>query len=391
MTITSRSPWIDYLRGFITLLVVAHHSSLAYTTFAYFNRSAYISSTHPIVDRVRWKGMDYFEDFNDIFFMSLMFLIAGIFVWSSLQKKGTKLFLKDRFYRLMVPFFTGVTLLMLIAHYPAYHLTHGNWSLRNYIIDFFTIESWPVGPPWFLWVLFSFNLIFSVSLPFWTVLIKKAGQKIKDLNDKPIITLLIWYLLTWISYVPFMFWFSPGSWTGTGPFDFQTSRILLYFSYFLLGTVLGSLGTDLGVFSSKSVWIRKWPLWISACILTYVLLKMTESPLTKWHEQKVLSRTTATLIYRSIWVLSCSLSSIALISLFKQTFHRTNRYWQSLADNAYGIYLIHYVFVIWCQFLLLELELSALWKFILTFLVSITASWGITVLIRKQKIIKRYL
>jgi hypothetical protein len=75
--IANRTNWLDYLRSFITILVVAHHSSLAYTTFAHFNKKVYILSTHPIVDTIRWKGLDIFEDFNDIFFMSL---ISGIFI-----------------------------------------------------------------------------------------------------------------------------------------------------------------------------------------------------------------------------------------------------------------------------------------------------------------------
>src|ERR1700733_16035156 len=73
-----RAIWLDYLRAFITVLVVAHHSSLAYTTFASFNKQAYNDSTHPIVDTVRSGALDIFEDFNDVFFMSLMFLISGI-------------------------------------------------------------------------------------------------------------------------------------------------------------------------------------------------------------------------------------------------------------------------------------------------------------------------
>ena len=86
---TNRAIWLDYLRAFITVLVVAHHSSLAYTTFASFNKAAYNASTHPIVDTVRSHGLDIFEDFNDVFFMSLMFLISGIFVLPALARKGS--------------------------------------------------------------------------------------------------------------------------------------------------------------------------------------------------------------------------------------------------------------------------------------------------------------
>jgi len=89
-----RAIWLDYLRAFVTVLVVAHHSSLAYTTFASFNKLAYNDSTHPIVDTVRSGALDIFEDFNDVFFMSLMFLISGIFVLPALARKGLRTFIR---------------------------------------------------------------------------------------------------------------------------------------------------------------------------------------------------------------------------------------------------------------------------------------------------------
>ena len=91
MPAPNRALWIDSLRSSITVLVVAHHSSLAYTTFASFNKRAYILSTHPIVDKERWIGLDIFENFNDVFFMSLMFFISGMFVLPALPEKASLL------------------------------------------------------------------------------------------------------------------------------------------------------------------------------------------------------------------------------------------------------------------------------------------------------------
>lgn len=387
-TTHSRSSWVDYLRGFITVLVVAHHASLAYTTFASFNKEAYISSTHPVVDSMRWIGMDYFEDFNDIFFMSLMFLISGIFVMGSLQKKGKRLFISDRFYRLLVPFFIGVTLLMLLAHYPAYYLAHDSFNLKNYVVDFFTVEAWPVGPPWFIWVLFLFNIIFALLYPSLRHSIGRLGERLANCANRPLRVLFMWYLLTWMTYIPLMLWAGAGTWTGFGPFDFQVSRVLLYFGYFLMGVLIGSSGLSQGIFGSHSLLMKRWLLWLLAAVLTYLLLKMSEAPLKEMYAQKPLP---ATLIYRSIWTLSCTLSSIALISLFRKIFTHANDFWQGLSENAYGIYLIHYIFVIWCQFLLLEVDLPVVIKFAVTFVISLGASWVLTFLLRKIKTVARLL
>jgi hypothetical protein len=38
--------------------------------------------------RHRWMGWSFFTGFNDVFFMSLMFFVSGLFVSDSIQRKG---------------------------------------------------------------------------------------------------------------------------------------------------------------------------------------------------------------------------------------------------------------------------------------------------------------
>jgi len=104
---------------------------------------------------------------------------------------------------------------------------------------------------------------------------------------------------------------------------------------------------------------------------------------------KELSRLQATLIYRSIWTLSCTVSSIAFLTTFKTFFNRDR--WASLSDNAYGIYLVHYIFVIWCQYYLLSQPLPAGIKFLVTFIFSVSFSWLIVYGLRKSKQVRNYL
>src|SRR5580692_7614560 len=89
----------DRARTFITLLVVVHHSVVNYTWFGNG-------------DRIRWLGFDLVVLFNDSFFMACMFLISGLFVHDSLQRKGPAVFLRERTWRLGVPYLLSVFVLM---------------------------------------------------------------------------------------------------------------------------------------------------------------------------------------------------------------------------------------------------------------------------------------
>lgn len=387
----ARTPWLDYLRGFITVLVVAHHSSLAYTTFASFNKKAYILSTHPVVDTVRSVFLDIFEDFNDVFFMSLMFLISGIFVLPALARKGPRQFTIDRFKRLFIPFAIGVTILMPLAYIPAWVLAKGNFDPKAYLIDFFTVEAWPVGPPWFIWVLFAFNIILALVYNRTRPLLEKAGPGFARLSEHPTRLFLVGYTITWCLYIPLMLLYGPDAWTGIGPFDFQLSRIVLYFGYFILGALIGGQGLGKGLLAESAVFRKKAPAWVAAAILAYTLLKLSPSPLTNLIDKHQLTKMGASLIYRSLWVLSCIASSLAFLALFPRLFRRSRKAWDSLSANAYGIYLVHYIFVIWIQFGLLQIEISATAKFAITFLLSLSISWWVTARARKLTVISKYL
>ncbi|HEV3499419.1 MAG TPA: hypothetical protein VGZ92_03795 [Bradyrhizobium sp.] len=50
--------------------------------------------------------------FNDSFFMAAMFFLSGLFVWPSLKRKGIGWFLRDRFWRLGLPFIVCAVILM---------------------------------------------------------------------------------------------------------------------------------------------------------------------------------------------------------------------------------------------------------------------------------------
>jgi len=54
----------------------------------------------------------------------------------------------------------------------------------------------------------------------------------------------------------------------------------------------------------------------------------------------------------------------------------------NLSDNAYAIYLMHYPFVIWSQYVLLGSSMPATTKALVVFGVSLGLSWGTSALVR---------
>jgi hypothetical protein len=59
-------------------------------------------------------------------------------------------------------------------------------------------------------------------------------------------------------------------------------------------------------------------------------------------------------------VLSSTAATLSVLAMFLRFCGTRVRTMDSLCENAYGIYLVHYLFVIWLQYLLLRAPLAAL-------------------------------
>jgi peptidoglycan/LPS O-acetylase OafA/YrhL len=53
----------------------------------------------------------------------------------------------------------------------------------------------------------------------------------------------------------------------------------------------------------------------------------------------------------------CTAGCLLMLALFVRFANRPVRMFDALGDKAYGMYLVHYLFSVWLQFLLLQLVL----------------------------------
>ncbi|WP_460995245.1 acyltransferase family protein [Spirosoma harenae] len=380
-----RSIWLDYLRSFVTLLVVAHHAALAYSTFAYFDPGHYIYSTAPIVDTSRWVGMDRLIGFNDLFFMPLMFLISGLFVYRGLRKKGPKAYLRDRAIRLGIPFIMAELIIIPLAYVPSFYIATHSIDPIRFLTDYIVNQGWPVGPPWFLWLLLVFDalavLFFRLTPSFFQI----SGQKLAVFSKRPLMFEVIIYCLTAFSLIPLSLWVGQYTWIGNwGPFDFQLNRILFYLLFFFLGTCLGSTDWQAFLFQNGKLFNRHWRIWVLLSLGCYWLVLFVAGLGEDLVKQGKLTSLEGYFLYDLAFIASCLASMGACLSIFKQTVVQKNAFWSNAAVNAYGIYIVHYPVVTWFQFALLSVDLPVIVKFLFVFFGAISASWLISSLARRS-------
>src|ERR1043166_10058565 len=113
---------LSNLRAFVIIVVLFFHSVLAYLaslpeTPYKFDAPPYDWQGFPIVDSQRWFGFDLYCAWHDVYLMSLMYFLSGLFVWASLTRKGSLAYTRDRLIRLALPLCLAVFVLMPIATY----------------------------------------------------------------------------------------------------------------------------------------------------------------------------------------------------------------------------------------------------------------------------------
>ncbi len=363
---------IDYLRTTLTLMVIAHHSMLAYTTWAAFDKEHVFRSTAPVVDGSRWVVFNYAENFNDVFFMSLMFFISGVFVHPAVRRHGALTFAKDRLLRLGVPFAVAVCGFMPLALYPSWTLgTHGSGFIPFY--EHIARIGFQVGPPWFIWVLLLFDLVVAILLLPGQRWLTGTESLTRRLQPHSVLAFVAMLVLSALAYLPLLSHFGFAKWTVLfmSPFAFQESRIALYALWFMAGVIIGVPGLSTGLLSRSGTLAKNWKGWIAICALAYAALSII--PRLLLSHGMTLAKSNA--IEATLWVFSCVASCFAFLAAFRGLELRPSRLMDSLSRSAYVMYLVHYVFITWSQKSLIPLPLHAGLKAAIVFISTVALSW----------------
>src|SRR6202790_619362 len=372
----------DRARTFVILLVLLHHSVINYTYFGHG-------------DPMRWLGFDLVVLLNDSFFMAYMFFISGLFVRDSLVRKGWAIFLRDRAWRLGVPFLISVLVLMPIAYYPTflrYHLP-GDTDFRfmHFWWRTLTVGPWPSGPAWFLWVLLVLD---AMAAAIWFAaphMIEASGRFIFALRHRPVTAFVAFVIVSNAVYLPMHLAFGDVSWLELGrfPLPIQTSRILLYAACFFAGVAVGAASLTAGLLAENGDLARRWPGWLAFAVVFYVAILV----LVYAHHNWVADFDSPPLLWRGGYGVSFATFSAAMTFLVMAFFLRFAAAGRSLLDalqpSAYGVYLVHYVFILWLQYILYDYSFPAVVKFAVVFVGTLSMSWGITVILRKLPVVAR--
>jgi Acyltransferase family len=338
---SDRDASFDYLRAFIVLLVLLHHSVLAYAVLWPAQPRTFSILPAPIVDPQRWVGFDVLAIFNDTFFMALMFLLSGLFVWPSLERKGSAMFLRDRMLRLGVPFAVAAGILMPLAYFPSYAVTGANPGFLSYARAWLSLGFWPSGPGWFIWLLLVFDAVAAgiyVLRCRWTA--NMQAPRHLGVYGRPPAFVAMLLVVSALVYVPMELVFGADSWVTLGAFSFQASRLLLYATYFLAGIQMGAYATQFGILAQNAELARRWPIWLSAGLAAYALrlavIVTLVLPVAAIHRPLPL---TLHLLSDFTLVLCCATISLAFIALFRRFTIAHQPVFDSLSASSYGMYL----------------------------------------------------
>jgi surface polysaccharide O-acyltransferase-like enzyme len=388
----TRNVPLAYLKAFLILLVVAHHSLIAYTTYApppgkSLDTKWMLWTAFPVVDHNHWAPADLLVGFNDTFFMSLFFFVSGLFAWRSLARKGTARFLSGRGLRLGVPFLFAAGLLAPLAFYPAYLSTGSESSFWS---QWFALGVWPAGPAWFLWVLLAFGSVIALITWFAPNWGSALGRLKIRWFERPATCFAALLVLSALAYMPMSVLFGPAGWTSFGPFFFQTSRIAHYAAYFAVGAVMSAYGLDRSALAVGGKLARRWPLWVVVALAAFGMNLAVSVTIQASLAHGGPSGSLST-FGNFVFVLSCAASSFAFLAVFLRFAKNSNRIADSLSANAYGIYICHYFCVTWLQFALLNTSLPAEVKALLVFAGAVALSWGMSAGLRQLSIVRQVL
>lgn len=327
----SRKHYIDNIRSMCILLLVPYHAAMAWNcwgegNYIWFSNNRILSS---------------FITFLSPWYMSLLFVLAGISLFYSLRKRSASLVIKERLCKLALPLVAGMlTVVPLMTYYADKFHTGYRGSFWDHYFVFFsrftTLTGYDGGfTPAHLWFLFYLLIISLLCLGIISLqkrLIPKLPQRHNLSSGNPSIIRQLFMVY------------------GLGIFPVVLSPVLniagkslgTFLAFFLLGYYVFSR-EDIMALIVRTRWIQSGLMIFFGILYTYLFL---------WTDSiNLIMKTIA--MYLAGWF-----GILTMLGFGEAHFNQNNRITEYLCSRSFLFYIFHFVWVIVFQYYLCQFTLS---------------------------------
>ena len=354
-----RLAYIDNLRVALTALVVAHHVALAYGNLGLWPNWQQPAST------AAGLPLDLFVLLNQSFFMGFFFLLSGLFVPRSGDRRGPGGLARERLRRLAIPLAAALVLVRGLYTLPEYLAEPA--AVRPPYWEFF-LTHWNIGPLWFLGVLLVFTLVYALLRR-----LTPAGPTAASTGLRPVPVVLVtlgleFVLYLWRIAVP----------VGTSVLGIPSAAHLPQYAALFV----------VGVLAYRRGWLAALPertglLGGGMILASLVPMVLGEGTATLLNEA---GASTAALPHLgfALWEALFGIGAIlVLIALFRRFVTSDGPFATFLARNAFAVYLVHAPVIVGIVALLAPLQLAPAAGFAIVLPAASAASWLLAALLRR--------
>ena len=309
MRFLMRKNYIDNLRWLCVLLLFPYHAFMVYNSFgeSFYIKGADIQATSFFITAA-WPWL-----------MPLLFLLSGVSSAYAMEKRTAKDYLKERFFKLFIPLFFGVLLLVPIQTYFAevFHNGYTGNYFEQYIL-FFTKPTDLTGyhggfTPAHLWFLLYLFIISVISLPIM-YFYQKSAKKL-PVHKIPFPVLLLFFLIPGFSQVIL---------------DISGKSVGEYFAWFLTGYFLISNNA----IQEK---IRKYRFLLLGfavpCMIAYV-----------FYGEAIYNINY--ILFEFLYFIYAWTAILAIIGFGKKYLDFTNRTTTYLSQSSFSVYIFHQQWIV---------------------------------------------
>jgi hypothetical protein len=339
--------YIDHLKVLLTALVIIHHALVTYGApggWYYFEKTGSEGAIIPMTMAV---------SVDQSFFMGFFFFLSALFIPVSLKRKGTAVFIKDRFVRLGTPlifysFVQATVMNFLVYRYAGHHDITFIQFLSGY-------DGWiDVGVLWFVLALLLFTLCYVA----WT---KTFRSGLADL-PLPSITQILLFAVVLALITFFVRTFFPVGWV-LEPLGFQPGHFPQYIALFIFGLVAAE-NNWIGQIDQQHY--RKLGIFILCMIVigfpAIFSLKIAFGHPLEWF---VGGWHMAAFVY-ACWEQIIGVSIMAvLLALGNKRLNRRSGFMTKMSRCAFAVYILHPLVLVVLSLLIRGWEIDPAIKFLI--------------------------